>query len=71
MKKLANYAGTKMNSNMYKLGKKKAEATFLKPKAKHPANHVVDKSRNLMKRKLDKKNKYNLDNAKLRMIIMA
>jgi len=31
MKKLADYAGTKMNNNMYKLVKKKVETTFPKP----------------------------------------
>jgi len=53
MKKLADYAGTKMNNNMYKLVKKKVETTFPKPKApgKDPAKHVVDEYRELMKLK--------------------
>ena len=61
MKKLADFAGTKMNNSMYKLVKKKVEATFPKPNApgKDPANHVVDEYRELMKRKLDKEDKYN------------
>ena len=73
MKKLADYAGTKMNNNMYKLVKKKVEATFPKPKApgKDPAKHVVDEYRELMKRKLDKEDKYNEDKAKLFRIIMT
>jgi len=67
MKKLGDYAGTKMNNNMYKLVKKKVETTFPKPKApgKDPAKHVVDECRELMKRKLDKEDKYNEDKAKL------
>jgi len=73
MKKLGDYAGTKMNNNMCRLVKKKAEATFPKPKApgKDPANHVVDEYRELMKRKLDKEDKYNEDKAKLFKIIMT
>jgi len=71
MKKLADYAGTKMNNNMCKW--KKVEATFPKPKApgKDPAKHVVDKCRELMKRKLDKEDKCNEDKAKLFRIIMS
>ena len=62
-----------MNNNMYKLVKKKVEATFPKPKApgKDPAKHVVDEYRELMKRKLDKEDKYNEDKAKLFRIIMT
>jgi len=73
MKNLADYAGTKMNNNMYKLVKKKVEATFPKPKppGKDPAKHVVDEYRELMKRKLDKEEKYNEDKAKLFRIIMT
>jgi len=73
MKKLGDYAGTKMNNNMYKLVKKKVETTFPKPKApdKDPAKHVVDEYRELMKRKSDKEDKYNEDNAKLFRIIMT
>jgi len=65
IKKLADYAGTKMNNTMYKLVKKKVEATFPKPKApgKDPAKHVVDEHRELMKRKLDKEDKHNEDKA--------
>jgi len=50
---------------MYKLVKKKVEATFPKPKApgKDPAKHVVDEHRELMKRKLDKEDKHNEDKA--------
>jgi len=71
--KLDDYAGTKMNNNMYKLVKKKMEATFQKPKApgKDPAKHVVDAHRELKKRKLDKEDKYNEDKAKSFRIIMA
>jgi len=56
MKELAKHAGTKMNSNRYKVVKKRTEATFPKHKAsgKDPAKHVVDEHRELMKRKLDK-----------------
>jgi len=73
MKKLGDYAGTKMNNNMYKLVKKKVEATFPKPKApgKDPAVHVVDECMELMKRKWDKEDKCNEDKAKLFRIIMA
>jgi len=73
MKKLADCAGTKMNNNMCKLVKKKAEATFPKPKApgKDPAKHVVDECRELMKRKLDKEHEHNEDKAKLFGIIMT
>jgi len=44
MKKLADYAGTKMNNNMHKLVKKKVETPFPKPKSpgKDPTKHVVD-----------------------------
>ena len=46
MMELVECAGTKMNSNMHKLVKKRTEATFPKPKAsgKDPAN--VSKERN-------------------------
>jgi len=73
MKKLADYVGTKMNSNMYKLVKKKVEATFPKPRApgEKAAKHVVDEHRELMKRKLDKEDKYNEDKAKLFRIVMT
>jgi len=73
MKKLADYAGAKVNNNMCKLVKKKVEATFPKPKApgKDPAKHVVDECRELMKRKLDKEDKCNEDKAKLLRIIMT
>jgi len=73
VKKLGDYAGTKMNNNMCKLVKKKVEATFPKPKApgKDPAKHVVDEHRELMKRKLDKEDKYNEDKAKLFGIMMT
>jgi len=73
MKNLEDYAGTKMNNNMYKLVKKKVEATFPRPKppGKDPAKHVVDEYRELMKRKLDKEEKYNEDKAKLLGIIVT
>jgi len=73
MKKLADYAGTKMNNNMHKLVKKKVKTTFPKPKApgKDPAKHVVDEHRELIKRKLDKEDKCNEDKAKLFRIIMT
>jgi len=73
MKNLADYAGTKMNNNMYKLVKKKVETTFPKPKppGKDPAKHQVDEYRELMKRKLDKEDKYNEDKAKLFRIIVT
>jgi len=73
VKKLADYAGTKMNNNMHKLVKKKVETTFPKPKApgKDPAKHVVDEHRELMKRKLDKEDKDNEDKAELFRIIMT
>jgi len=73
IKKLGDYAGTKMNNNMHKLVKKKVEATFPKPKVpgKDPAKHVVDEHRELMKRKLDKEDKHNEDKAKLFRIIMT
>jgi len=73
MKKLADYAGTKMNNNMHKLVKKKVETTFPKPKApgKDPAKHVVDEHQELMKRKLDKEDKHNEDKAELFRIIMT
>jgi len=75
MKKLAECARAKMNNNMCKLAKKKVEATFPKPKTpgKDPAKHVVDEHRELrvMKRKLDKEDKHNEDNAKLFRIIMS
>ena len=73
MKKLADYAGTKMNNNMYKLVKKKEETVFPKPKSpgKEPEKHVLDEYRELMKRKLDKEDKYAEDKAKLFRIIMT
>jgi len=73
MKALADYAGTKMNNNMYKLVKKRMEATFPKPRApgKEAANHLADEYRELMKRKLDKEDKYIEDKAKLFRIIMT
>jgi len=73
MKKLGDYAGTKMNNNMHKLVKKKVETMFPKPKApdKDPAKHVVDEHRELMKRKLDKEDKHNEDKARLLRIIMT
>jgi len=73
MKTLADYVGTKMNNNMYKLVKKRVETTFPKPKApgEKAAKHVVDEHRELMKRKLDKEEKYNEDKAKLFRIIMT
>jgi len=73
MKKLGDYAGAKTNNNMYKLVKKKVEATFPKPKApgKDLAKHVVDEYRELMKRKLDKEDKYKEDKAKLFRILMT
>jgi len=66
LKKLAEHAGAKMITDMYKLVKKKVEATFPKSKApgKDPAKHVVDEHRELMKRKLDKEDKHNGDKAK-------
>jgi len=72
MKKLDDCAGGKMNNSMYKLVKKKVEATFPRPKApgKDPDKHVVDEYRELMKRKLDKEDKHNEDKAKLFRIIM-
>ena len=72
MKELGECAGTKMNSNMHKLVKKRTEATFPKPKApgKDPVKHVVDEYRELMKRKLDKEDECNEDKAKLFGIIM-
>jgi len=62
-----------MNNNMYKLVKKKVEATLPKPKApgKDPAKHVVDEHRELMKRKVDNEDKCNEDKAKLFRIIMT
>jgi len=73
MKKLADCAGAKTNNNMCKLAKKKVETTFPKPKAsgKDPAKHVVDENRELMKRKLDKEDEHNEDEAKLFRIIMS
>jgi len=73
VKKLADFAGTKMNNNMCKLAKKKVEATFPKPRApgKDPAKHVVDEHRELMKRKSDKEDEHNEDEAKLFRIIMT
>jgi len=72
VKELGECAGTKMNSNMCKLVKKWTDATFPKPKVpgKDPAKHVVDEHRELMKRKVDKEDKCNKDNAKLFRIIM-
>jgi len=73
VKKLVDCAGAKMNNNMRKLAKKKVEATFPNAKApvKDPAKHVVDECRELMKRKLDKEDKWNEDEAKLFGIIMT
>jgi len=73
IKNLADYAGTTMNNNMYKLVTKKVEATFPKPKppGKDPAKHVLDEHRELMKRKFDKEEKYSEDKAKLFRIIMT
>jgi len=72
VKELGKCAGTKMNSNMCKLVKKRTDATFPKPRApgKDPAKHVVDEHRELMKRKLDKEDECNEDKAKLFRIIM-
>jgi len=73
MTNLADYVGTKMNNNMYKLVKKKVETTFPKPKApgEKAAKHVVDEYRELMKRNMDKEEKYSEDKAKLFRIIVT
>ena len=76
IKNLEDYVGTSpdMDSNMYKLVKRREETQFPKPKppaGKDPAKHALDEYRELVRRRLDKIDRYNENKAKLFRIIMS